>query len=182
MATLKETKINLFSYSTIRYVGYIVAFVGIMLLLIGRISSTFIQLISVALLLTGILLISENIKKLYKKDVKKEQRKEKFGLILLGILLIVLSIILYYFGGQISKWIDLFFGISLSIYSLVLLIYFASKKTIKKSRYVFNIVLFSLFLLTGVLISMLFVVTVSTFLLITGICATLSGLLALIVY
>ena len=65
MATLKEAKVNLFNHSTIRYVGYIVAFVGVMLLTIGQVTSTFIQLFSIALVLTGILLMSENIKKLY---------------------------------------------------------------------------------------------------------------------
>ena len=61
--TLKNTqagaKRNILSNSAIRYVGFVTAFIGVMLLMIGRMTSTVIQLLSILLMLIGLLLFKE---------------------------------------------------------------------------------------------------------------------------
>lgn len=180
--TLKNTKQgakrNILSNSAIRYVGFIISFIGIMLLMVGRITSTIIQIISISLMLIGLLLVSGNIKKI----IKKQKDKDTSYYLLIGILLIAISILLYVFGGQISKWLDLIVGILLALYGIVLLISFAIKKTISKAKNIFNIILSCLFVVTGILIALLFEIYSSPFMVATGIIATISGISALLTY
>ena len=70
--TLKNTasgaKSNIFSNAAKRYIGFITAFVGAMILFLGtNITATVIQIVAITLLLIGILLFSGNVKKIFKK-------------------------------------------------------------------------------------------------------------------
>lgn len=180
--TLKNTqagaKRNILSNSAIRYVGFVTAFIGVMLLMIGRMTSTVIQLLSILLMLIGLLLFSGNIKKIF----KKQNDKDTTIYLLVGILMIAISVFLHLYGSQISKWIDLIIGIIIAVYGLIILINFSIKKSGKKAKFVFNVIVSSLFIVTGILIALLFTVSGHTFMIVTGVFATVTGLVSLIAY
>ncbi len=183
--TLKNTasgaKRNVLSKSAIRYVGFISAFTGMMILILGtNITSTVIQLIAIALLLVGVLLVSGNGKKLFSKS--KENSKEVTLYLLLGVALIVVSILFLVFGSQISKWINLLFGIVIALFGLLHLINFFIGKKGSKVTFALNIIVSILFLATGILVALLYQFNAHAFVTTVGVFATVTGALGLLLY
>lgn len=181
--TLKNTalgaKNNILSNAAIRYIGLICAFIGIMVLFLGtNITSTVIKLISIIVLLIGTLLFSGNIKKIFSKN----KGKETTLYMLLGLLMIAIGVLLLIFGEQISQWLNLFFGIIIALYGIVLLIHFALKKIANKAWFIICLIMSMLLIASGVLIALLFKFSGSTYVDVVGIFATVTGISAMILY
>lgn len=181
--TLKNTasgaKSNIFSNAAKRYIGFITAFVGAMILFLGtNITATVIQIVAITLLLIGILLFSGNVKKIF----KKQGSKDTSSYFLIGVLLIIVAILLLIFGGQISKWINLIVGVAIALYGLILLISYLIKRKGSKGTYIFNVLVSVLLLATGTLVALLFEFNGYTYVMVTGIFAATTGLISMIIY
>ena len=113
---------------------------------------------------------------------KKQNDKDTTIYLLVGILMIAISVFLHLYGGQISKWIDLIIGIIIAVYGLIILINFSIKKSGKKAKFIFNVLVSSLFIVTGIFIALLFIVSGHTFMIVAGVFATINGILALLAY
>ena len=181
--TLKNTalnaKNNILSKAAIRFVGLICAFIGVLILFLGtNITSTVIKLLSIIIILIGILLFSGNVKKLFSKT----NNKESTLYLLIGVLLIAISVLLFIFGDQISKWSNLFFGALIALYGLILLISFIIKNKDKKVWFVICLIMSLLMIASGVLIALLFKFNGNTYVTVVGIFASITGLSAMILY
>ena len=70
--TKNAAKRNLLGNAAIRYVGLVTAFVGLVILLLGRnITSTILKVASIVFVLVGLLLFVGNLKKLCSDKKKK---------------------------------------------------------------------------------------------------------------
>ena len=119
--TKNGAKRNLLGNAGIRYVGLVSAFIGLVILLLGRnITSTILQVASIVFVLVGLLLFVSNLKKLFAD--KKE--KDIVLYVLIGALCLVVGVLLYMFGGTIAKWIDIILGVLIAIYGLACLVYY----------------------------------------------------------
>ena len=86
-----------------------------------------------------------------------------------------LGILLHFFGGTIAKWIDIIIGVLLAGYGLACLIYYCIHRKANKALFIFDIVLFTLLIATGVMVALMFKFGGSTYLRIVGIIATTTG-------
>lgn len=176
--TMASARKNIFSDAAKRYVGFVSAFAGSLIVALGtNITSTVLQILAIAFLLIGFLLFSGNLKKMF----KKQGSKETTSYFLIGLLLIILSILLFIFGGQISNWINLIIGCLIALYGLIILISYLIKRKTQKTH-VINIIVSALLFSTGVLIALLFVISNSVFVMITGILSITTGALSMILY
>lgn len=171
-STRNGAKRNLLSNAGIKYVGLVSAFVGLVILLLGRnITGTVLQIASIVFVLVGLLLFVSNLKKLFKKS----KEKEIVFYMLLGVFFIAIGVLGYIYGGTIAKWLDIIVGVLLAVYGLVCLIYFIVNKNSNKALFIIDIVLFTLLLATGVMVALMFKWGGSTYLTIVGILATTTG-------
>ena len=177
--TKNSAKRNLLGNAGIRYVGLVTAFVGLVILLLGRnITSTILQIASIVFVLVGLLLFVGNLKKLCTD--KKE--KDVVLFLLIGVLCLAIGILLYFYGSTIAKWIDIIIGSILAIYGLACLIYYLIHKKSNKVLFIFDIILFSLLLIAGVMVALMFKFGGSTYLTIVGIIATTTGVFNVIMH
>lgn len=183
--TLKNTasgaRRNVLSKTAIRYVGFITAFIGIMILLLGtNITSTVIQLIAIAILLVGVLLTSGNAKKLFSKS--KDNTKEVTLYLLIGLLFIAVSVLFLVLGNQISNWMNLIFGILIALFGIIHLMNFLISRKGSKMWFTINIIVAILFIATGVLIALLYEIYAHAFVTTVGVFATVTGALGMLLY
>lgn len=178
-STKNSAKRNLLGNSAIRYVGLVCAFVGLVILLLGRnVTGTILQVASILFVLVGLLMFVGNLKKLFSD--KKE--KDIVLYLLVGVLCLIVGILLYMYGGLIAKWIDIIIGVLLAIYGLVCLIYYCIHQKKNKVLFVFDIILFALLIATGVMVALMYKFGGSTYLTIVGIIATTTGVFNVIMH
>ena len=135
--TKNSAKRNLLGNAGIRYVGLVTAFVGLVILLLGRnITSTILQIASIIFVLVGLLLFVGNLKKLIK------DKKEK------DVVLFLLIGVLCYLGEQYVPGISIMaISITATIFISMLILY-SSKIVIVTSKFkrIFMTVFFSMFI------------------------------------
>ena len=179
--TLSSAKKNIFGKSALRCVGFICAFIGVMLLYLkANVTNTILQILAIFILLLGVLLTSSNFKMLINKNNTK--KKDSTIYMLLGLLMIFLAIILFLFGNQITTVVNLLLGIVIAVYGLALTIYLFISVKVKKNWFFVNLIIALLLLTSGILISLLYQYYSQTYLLVVGIFATTSGGLSMILY
>lgn len=179
IGTKNSAKKNLLGNAAIRYVGLISAFVGLVILLLGKnITNTILQVTAIVFVLVGLLLFVGNLKKLFAD--KKE--KDIVLYLLIGVLSLAIGVLLYIYGGTIAKWIDIIIGVLLACYGLACLIYYCIHKKANKVLFVFDIVLFALLIATGVMVALMFKFNSSTYLTIVGIIATTTGVFNVVMH
>lgn len=179
--TLKSTKNgaqrNILGKHGIRFIGLFTSFMGLVLLILKRsITGQAIQISAIVLMLIGILLFIGNLKLIF----ASKSNKEVVLYLLIGLLFIFLAILLVLYGSQVSKWIDLFIGVCIALYGLVL---FFSHLSYRRAKYfTLDIILSLLLVASGVLIALLKVFSGEIYVLIVGIIATISGLSHIVMY
>lgn len=179
--TVSGAKNNILGNAAIRYVSFILAFVGIMTLVMGTsVTREVFVIVGIALLLVGVLLISGNLKLLFSKSAEKKKGASLY--LLIGVLLLVCGVLLWVLASQISKWINLIFGILIAVYGLIILIRFILHRKSNKFFMVLDCIICSLMIVSGVMLAISFKVTDHTFVTITGVIATVAGGLGLITY
>ena len=170
---------NLLSNAAIRYIGLVCAFVGLVILLLGRnITNTILQIASIVFVLVGLLLFVGNFKKLCTN--KKE--KDIVLYLLIGVVCLAIGVLLYIYGGMISKWIDIIIGVILAVYGLICLIYYCIHKKSNKVLFFFDVVLFILLIVTGVMVALMYKFGGATYLTVVGIIATTTGVFNVIMH
>ena len=179
--TLKGTKNgakrNILGKHAIRFIGLITCFMGLVLLILKQsITGQAIQIAAIVLLLVGILLFIGNLKLIF----ASKSDKEVVLYFLIGLLFIFLGILLILYGGQVSQWIDLFIGICIAGYGLILFITYLFHKN--RKNLVLDIILSFLFVVCGELICLLKVFSNDIYVLVVAILSTITGLAHIIVY
>lgn len=179
VGTKNGAKRNLLGNAGIRYVGLVSAFIGLVILLLGRnITSTILQVASIVFVLVGLLLFVSNLKKLFAD--KKE--KDIVLYVLIGALCLVVGVLLYLFGGTIVKWIDIILGVLIGIYGLACLVYYCIHQKRNKTLFILDIIMFALLIATGVMVALMYKFTGHTYLTVVGIIATTTGVLNVVMH
>lgn len=141
------------SNGAIRFAGFIVAFVGIMLVITkDQAFSMTLKIGSIFAILWGVFMVSGNAKKLDSESVDKNKC---YLNMFIGFVLIIIGIILLVFQGQISSWFIIIIGALIGVYGLMMLIKFICSATTKKTT--FNIIMSVLTLVIGILICLLYI-------------------------
>lgn len=181
MANDITTKKNyLFSNKTLRVIGLISAFIGIMLLMLNmNVTTITMQLIAILLALVGVYFISTNVKRFSIKD----KLKDALVYFLVGLIMLALGIVVCIYANTISKWFYLILGILIGIYGITIFIYFLVKaKKGNKLVLTRNIVYSVLLIATGVMVALLFKFTLQNYILSIGIVSTVAGVFGLLMY
>lgn len=177
--TKNGAKKNLLGNAAIRYVGLVSAFVGLVVLLLGRnITDTILQISAIVFVLVGLLLFVGNLKKL----IADKKEKELVLYLLIGVLCLAIGVLLYIYGGTIAKWIDIIVGVLLAGYGIACLIYYCIHRKSNKVLFIFDVVLFALLIATGVMVALMYKFGGSTYLTIVGIIATTTGVFNVIMH
>lgn len=165
----KKVKKAPLSNTAIRFVGFLVAFLGIMFITTrAGIIGTMIDVLSVFFILWGLYLVSGSIKKLNKDS----SDKNKIYLnICIGLIMIVLGILLIVFGGRIQPYFIIIAGCCIGIYGIMMFIRFLCSGRTRKTT--FNIVMSILTLITGILVCLLYINQIAT--VVSGICFVVFG-------
>ncbi len=179
MANEITTKKNyLFSNKTLRVIGLISAFIGIMLLMLNmNVTTITMQLIAILLALVGVYFISTNVKRFGIKD----KLKDALVYFLVGLILLALGIVVCIYASTISKWFYLILGVLIGIYGITIFIYFLIKKG-SKVVMTRNIIYSVLLVATGVMVALLFKFTSQNYILSIGIVSTVTGVFGLLMY
>lgn len=141
------------SNSAIRFAGFLIAFVGIMLIMTkGSVINTILTVSSIFAMLWGLFLVSGS----FKKIVGKADDKNKHYLnLLIGLVLIVAGVLLLVFGGQIEAWFIIIIGALIAIYGLLMMIKFVCATSSRKNTFGLIVSIFTL--ITGILIALLYI-------------------------
>lgn len=160
------------SNSAIRFAGFLIAFIGLMLIITkNSIISTALTVASIFAILWGLFLVSGSFKKL----IGKADDKNKHYLnLFIGLVLIVAGILLLLFGGQIEPWFIIIIGALIGIYGLLMMIKFVCATSSKRNT--LGIVLSILTLITGILICLLYIGEISSAS--SGVCYIIFGAIA----
>ena len=176
-------KNNILGNAALRYVGFVSAFFGVMMLVLkSNIGGQVMKLIGIVMLLFGVLLCSGNLKLLFSKNKSSEKTKGASLYLLVGVLLVVGAVLLFIFADQVNKWLNLIVGILIALYGLLTLIKFAMKKRSNKVLMVLDLIVAALLIASGIMLALLFKFNGSTYVLATAIVATTAGGLAIILY
>lgn len=141
------------SNTAIRFVGFLVAFLGIMFIMTkGGIVNSLLNVVSVFLLLWGLYLVSGSVKKL--NGTTTDKNKIYLNL-LTGLLMIVAGILLIVFGGNLTSYFPIIAGCCIGVYGLLMLVKFLCSGKSRKAT--FGAVLGALTMVTGILICLLYV-------------------------
>lgn len=160
------------SNGAIRFAGFIIAFVGVMLIITkDQAFSMALQIGSIFAILWGVFMVSGNAKKLNSESVDKNKC---YLNMLIGFLLIVVGIVLLVFQGQISSWFIIIIGALIGVYGLMMLIKFICSATTKKTT--FNVIMSVLTIVIGILICLLYIPQVKSAE--SGVCFYVFGSLA----
>lgn len=149
----KKVKNAPLSNSAIRFAGFLIAFIGIMLIMTnGSVINTILTVSSVFAILWGLFLVSGSFKKL----IGKADDKNKHYLnLFIGLILMVAGILLLIFGGQISPWFIIIIGALIAIYGLLMMIKFVCATSSRRNTFGLIVSIFTL--ITGILIALLYI-------------------------
>lgn len=153
-----SAKRNPLSSTAIRLAGFIVAFIGILLIIEkSSIINTALEIIAILMMLSGLFMVSGNFKRMLKKD----NASEVILFFFLGIILIVAGILFILYQATIGKWALLIIGCAIVAYGLLMLIKTLVGKQ-SSARKTLNVVMASFMLVVGILIALLTVPEISS--------------------
>lgn len=153
-----SAKRNPLSSTAIRLAGFIVAFIGILLIIEkSAIINTALEIIAILMMLSGLFMVSGNFKRMLKKD----NASEVILFFFLGIILIVAGILFILYQAMIGKWALLIIGCAIVAYGLLMLIKTLVGKQ-SSARKTLNVVMACFMLVVGILISLLIVPEISS--------------------
>ena len=168
----KKVKNAPLSNTAIRFAGFVIAFIGIMLIITkGAIIGTILQIVSVFAILWGLFLVSGSIKKLM---ANVEDKNRHYLNLFIGLVLIIVGVLFIVFGGQITPWFIIVAGALIGAYGLMMMIKFICSPTNRKTT--FNIVMSIFTLIVGILICLLYVDAIKSAS--DGVCYIIFGSLA----
>lgn len=141
------------SNTAVRLCGAFLAFIGILLCIEQRffINASIILLVSVACIVGGFFIAVSNLRKLLGKGGNTGSVVAYF---LLGLLCFVGGILIAIYRGQIAEWFIILVGSLVAAYGLILLIRFVVRPRSKRWQ-IFDIIVASLTLVTGILLAIL---------------------------
>ena len=159
MKDANETaKRNPFGNTAIRLFGAVVAFVGLLLCIVGPAwTGMSVVVLGIAFVLTGFFLASTNIRNM----IATKTTADALGFTFLGLVFFALGVVMLVFRGQISGWFIIILGALIAAYALVLLIRFIVKKRSQR-MFLFDIIMAALAIVAGVLIALLYVPEISS--------------------
>lgn len=139
------------SSTAIRLAGFIVAFVGILLIIEKQsITNTALEIIAILMMLSGLFMVSGNFKRMLNKDNSSEVILYFF----FGILLIVAGVLFIIYSVTISTWALVIIGCAIAGYGLLMLIKTLVSKQ-GKTRKTLNAVIACFMVIVGILIALL---------------------------
>ncbi len=146
-----SAKRNPLSSTAIRLAGFVVAFVGILLIIErSAITNTALQIISILMMLSGLFMVSGNFKRMLKKD----NGSEVILFFFLGIILIAVGILFLIYQGMIGTWALVIIGCAIAAYGLLMLIKTLVGKQ-SQARKTLNVVIALFMIVVGILIALL---------------------------
>lgn len=153
-----SAKRNPLSSTAIRLAGFIVAFIGILLIIEkSSIINTALEIIAILMMLSGLFMVSGNFKRMLKRD----NASEVILFFFLGIILIVAGILFILYQDMIGKWALLIIGCAIVAYGLLMLIKTLVGKQ-SSARKTLNVVMASFMIVVGILIALLTVPEISS--------------------
>lgn len=150
---VKKAKKAPLSNTAIRFVGFLIAFLGIMFITTKEsIISTLLNVLSVFLILWGLYLVSGSVKKLGSESTDKNKA---YLNLLLGLLMIVAGILIILYGTKLSPYFNIIVGCGIGIYGIMMLVKFICSARTKKTT--FGIIMSVLTIITGILVCLLYI-------------------------
>lgn len=141
------------SNTAIRFVGFLIAFLGIMFIMKkGGIVSSLLNVVSVFLLLWGLYLVSGSIKKL--SGTTTDKNKIYLNL-MTGLLMMVAGILLLVYGDDLASYFPIIAGCCIGVYGILMLVRFLCSGRSRKAT--FGAVMGALTMVVGILICLLYV-------------------------
>lgn len=178
----KKVKNAPLSNTAIRFVGFLIAFLGIMFIMSkSAIIANLINVLSVFLILWGLYLVSGSAKKLNRTT----SNNKVYLNLCVGLLMIVGGILLIIFGGSLTPYFNIIAGCAIGLYGIMMVIRFLCSEKSRKNT--FSIVIGMFTVITGILICLLYVNQIATVAnqtcyIVFGSLATLVGCLEIVCY
>ena len=154
----KTAKRNPFGNTAVRLFGAVLAFVGLLLCVVGAgWTGMSVVVLGLAFVIAGFFLASTNIRNM----IASKTSGELLGHTFLGILMLALGIVILIYRGRIAGWFIIIIGALVALYGLMLLIKFLIKKRSKR-MFVFDVVMSVLAIIAGILLALLYVPEISS--------------------
>lgn len=150
-----------FNPSLVRFVGAVLMFIGLMLVVMhSTMIDTLILVASLLALVLGFYFTVSGIRLMAGKYSGKDDKSKGVGLFFAGLLLIAAGVLGILYRGTISTWVLVMVGAAIAVFGLVMLILLAVAKRGPK-KLVLDIVLSVGTMVLGILIALLILPDVS---------------------